>query len=341
MAVALVAGLVSVGGAIIANAGINLFVAFAIGAGLSMVSRALMPSPDLGSQMRGRSVTSRDAAHSRKIVYGRARIGGNLVYLESSGADKKYLWLVIVVAGHEIDAYEEVWFNDIKIWDGGSFVGDWGSYVSIGFHKGDQTTADSALVAASSKWTSDHKLLDTAYMAIQLTYDVDKFANGLPNISTVLRGKKVLNPATSTTAWSQNPALCIYDYLRDTKYGLGESAGNILTSSINAAATVCDETVALAAGGTQNRYTMDGVVDTASSIKSNIDSMLGAMIGRLVFSSGKFEIHAGEYLTPNYTVDQSVAVGEISIQTKQSRRNAYNGVKGVFLSEQDYCSLAG
>ena len=340
MAVALVAGLVSVGGAIIAQSGINLFVAFAIGAGLSMVSRALMPSPDLGSQMSGRSVTSRDAAHSRKIVYGRARIGGNLVYLESSGADKKYLWLVIVVAGHEIDAYEEVWFNDIKIWDGGSFVGDWGSYVSIGFHKGDQTTADSALVAASSKWTSDHKLLDTAYMAIQLTYDVDKFANGLPNISTVLRGKKVLNPATSTTAWSQNPALCIYDYLRDTKYGLGESAGNILTSSINAAATVCDETVALAAGGTQNRYTMDGVVDTASSIKSNIDSMLGAMIGRLVFSSGKFEIHAGEYVAPTYSVDESVAVGDISIQTKQSRRNAYNGVKGVFLSEDDNYILA-
>jgi hypothetical protein len=299
-----------------------------------------MPSPDLGSQMSGRSVTSRDAAHSRKIVYGRARIGGNLVYLESSGADKKYLWLVIVVAGHEIDAYEEVWFNDIKIWDGGSFVGDWGSYVSIGFHKGDQTTADSALVAASSKWTSDHKLLDTAYMAIQLTYDVDKFANGLPNISTVLRGKKVLNPATSTTAWSQNTALCIYDYLRDTKYGLGESAANILTSSVTAAAAVCDEDIALSAGGTQKRYTMDGVVDTASSIKSNIDSMLGAMIGRLVFSSGKFEIHAGEYLTPNYTVDESVAVGEISIQTKQSRRNAYNSVKGVFLSEQDNFILA-
>ena len=315
MATAVIAGLASAGGAIIAAGGfaaisaMGIAGAFALGAGLSLVSKALMPSPNLGAQMSGRSVTSRDAAHSRKIVYGRARIGGNLVYLESSGADKKYLWLVIVVAGHEIDAYEEVWFNDIKIWDGGSFVGDWGDYVSIGFHKGDQTTADSALVAASSKWTSDHKLLDTAYMAIQLTYDVYKFANGLPNISTVIRGKKVLNPATSTTAWSQNPALCIYDYLRDTKYGLGESVGNILTSSVNAAATVCDETVAIAAGGTQKRYTMDGVVDTASSIKSNIDSMLGAMIGRLVFSSGKFEIHAGEYLTPNYTVDESVAVG--------------------------------
>lgn len=340
MAVSLVAGLISVAGAVIANTGINLFLAFAIGAGMSIVSRALMPSPDLGAQMGGRSVMTREAAHSRKIVYGRARIGGNIVYLESTGTDNKYLWLVIAVAAHEIDAYEEVWFNDEKIWDGGSFVGDWGSYVSIGFHKGDQTTSDSALTAASTKWTSDHKLLDTAYMVVKLTYDVDKFANGLPNVSTLIRGKKVLNPATSTTAWSQNPALCIYDYLLDTKYGLGESSSNILTSSVTAAATVCDETVALAAGGTQPRYTIDGVVDTAGSIKSNMDTMLGSMIGRLVFSAGKFELHAGEYVAPTYTVDESVAVGEISVQTKQSRRNAYNGVKGVFLSEDDNYILA-
>ena len=347
MATAVIAGLAGAIGT--AAAGISIFglavglpsiaAAFAIGAGLSLVSQALMPSIDLGAAMEGRSITTREAAQSRKIVYGRARVGGNIVYLESTGTDNKYLWLVIAVAGHEIDAFEEVWFNDVKIWDG-SFVGTWGNYVSIGFHKGDQTTADAGLNAASTKWTSDHKLLDTAYMVVRLTYDVDQFANGLPNISTVVRGKKVLNPATSVTEWSQNPALCVYDYLRDTKYGLGETVGNILTSSITAAATVCEETVTLAAGGTQKRYQLDGVVDTAGSIKGNLDSMLGSMIGRLVFSAGKFEIYAGEYVAPTYSVDESVAVGDISIQTKQSRRNAYNGVKGVFLSEEDNYILA-
>ena len=333
-------GAAATGAAIFGLTGIAAIgAAFAIGAGLSLVSQALMPSPNLGSVMGGRSITTRDAATSRKIVYGRARIGGNIVYLESTGTDNKYLWLVIAVAGHEIDAFEEVWFNDVKIWDG-SFVGTWGNYVSIGFHEGDQTTADAGLNAASTKWTSDHKLLGTAYMVVRLTYDVDQFANGLPNISTVVRGKKVLNPATSVTEWSQNPALCVYDYLRDTKYGLGETVGNILTSSITAAATVCDETVTLAAGGTQKRYQLDGVVDTAGSIKGNLDSMLGSMIGRLVFSAGKFEIYAGEYVAPTYSVDESVAVGNISIQTKQSRRSAYNGVKGVFLSEEDNYILA-
>ena len=347
MAITLIAGIASMAGAAIAGTAWS-WAAFALGAGLSLVSRALAPKLNMGSQMGGRSVTSREAAHSRKIVYGRARIGGNIVYLESTGNDNKYLWLVVAVAGHEIDAFESVWFNDKKILDGTTYQSGWASsgnsstspYVHISQYKGDQTAADSALVSASSKWTTNHKLLDTAYMVIKLTYDVDQFAQGLPNISTIIRGKKVLNPSDNSTAWSDNPALCVYDYLRDTKYGLGETAANILTATVTTAKGVCDETVSLAAGGTQKRYTINGVVDTANSIKSNIEQMLGSMIGRLVYSGGQFEIHAGAYVAPAFTVDESVAVGEITVQTKTSRRNGYNGVKGVFLSEDDNYILA-
>ncbi len=345
-----IAGLASVGSAIAAGtltfgtiftiAGLK---AFAIGAGLSLVSRALMPKPDLGTQMGGRSVMTREAAHSRKIVYGRARIGGNVVYLESTGTDNKYLWLVTAIAGHEIDAYEQVWFNDEKIWENNSFVGNWFNYVTLYRYYGgtDNQTANAALISASNnKWTTNHKLEGTAYIIVRLKYDQEQFSQGLPNISTVIRGKKVLDPETNTTAWSQNPALCIYDYLRDTKYGLGETASNILTSSVNDAKDICNQLVTLAAGGDQPRYTMDGVVDTANSIKANIENMTGAMIGRLIYSGGKFEIHAGQYVAPTVNIDESMMIGEISVQTKQSRRNAYNGVKGVFLSEEDNYILA-
>ena len=342
MAITLVAGLAAAASSVIAvGFTAAAFTAFAIGAGLSLISRALMPKPDLGTQMGGQSVTTREAAHSRKIVYGRARIGGNIVYLESTGTDNKYLWLVIAVAGHEIDAYESVWFNDYKIWDGTNYLNNWGNVVNISFYKGDQTAADSALVSASnSKWTADHKLLDTAYMVLRLEHDPEKFSSGLPNISTIIRGKKVLDPSDNSTAWSQNPALCIYDYLRDTKYGLSETVANILTSSVTTAKGVCDEAITLSAGGTQPRYTIDGVVDTSNSIKANIETMIGSMAGRLVYSGGKFEVHAGEYIAPSITVDESQVIGEITVQTKQSRRNAFNGVKGVFLSEEDNYILA-
>ena len=159
MAVAAIAGLTAVGGAMIAAQtfaiGFTLAAgAFALGAGLSMVSRALMPKVDYGQQMTGLSTTVREPASSRKIVYGRARVGGSIVYMDSTGTDNEYFHMVIAIAGHEIDAYEEVYFNDQKIWDGGSFVGSWGTYVYLGLHDGSQTTADSTLVNASTQWTA-------------------------------------------------------------------------------------------------------------------------------------------------------------------------------------------
>ena len=186
----------------------------------------------------------------------------------------------------------------------------------------------------------NHKLLDTAYIYVRLKYDAEQFANGLPNISTVVRGKKVYNPATSSTVWSQNPALIVRDYLLDSKYGLAEDAANINATSVSTAQTLCDQNVALDAGGTQKRYVCDGVVDTGNSREANIEALLSSMAGRLIHSGGEYFISGSAYVTPTVTIDESVLVGAISTQTKQSRRSIYNGVKGVFLSEEDNYILA-
>lgn len=335
MAVALIAGLTSVAGAVIANTSINLFVAFAIGAGLSMVSRALAPSLDVGSQLSGLSTTVRDPAASRKIIYGRARVGGTIVFIDTTGNDNEYVHLVIAIAGHEIDAFEEIYFNDEKVWDNGNFVSPWSNYIHFGLHDGSQTTADSTLVSESTKWTVDHKLLDTAYIYARLKWDNEQYSNGLPNISALVRGKKVYNPSTSTTEWSQNPALIVRDYLLDSKYGLAESASNINSAALASAQSVCDEDVTLNAGGTQKRFTCDGVIDTGTSRQGNIEGLLTSMAGRLIHSGGEYFISASEYVAPTVTIDESVMVGAIQIKTKQSRRSLYNGVKGVFNSEDD------
>ena len=346
MAITVVAGLAAAGGA--AATGAVLFglgalgsaaAAFAIGAGLSLVSRALAPKPSFGAALAGTNVTVREPDASRKMIYGRARVGGAIVFLDSTGTKNEYLHMVVAVAGHQIDAFEEVWFNDEKIWDS-SFQSNWGSFVYIGFHDGSQTTADAALVAASPKWTSDHILNDTAYLYIRLKHDVDQFAQGLPNISTLVRGKKVYNPLSNVSEWTQNPALCVYDYLTDTKYGLAESGSSVNTASLNTAFATCNDLIALEGGGDQPRYTLDGVVDTANSRKDNIEAMLSGMAGNLVYSGGEYFISAAKYVAPTVTIDESVIVGGIDVRTKQSRRSLYNGVKGVFLSEEDNYILA-
>lgn len=341
MAISLVAGLAAVGGAIIAQSSINLFLAFAIGAGLSAVSRALAPKPSLGSSMRGQSITNRDPVGTRKVIYGKTRVGGNIVFIESTGTNNEDLYLVIAIAGHEIDSYEAVYFNEEKVYENGSYISDWNTYVTLFFYYGTDTqTANTTLEQASNKWTTSHKLSGVAYIIVKMTYDQDKFATGLPNISCIVKGKKVLDPNTNQIAFSDNAALCIYDYLRDTKYGLGESVANIDTASINTAKTICDENVALSGSGNQARYTINGVINTATPIKDNIELLLGAMSGRLIFSSGKFSLFAGKYVAPTITVTESDVIGDITIATKQSRRSQYNVVKGVFISEEENYQLA-
>tara|TARA_R110002012_G_scaffold8868_3_gene40722 strand:+ start:1230 stop:3947 length:2718 start_codon:yes stop_codon:yes gene_type:complete len=302
---------------------------------LGAVSRSLFGQPELNT-MDGINFNVRDPVSTRKLVYGTARIGGTIVFFNTSDTNNNYLHMVIAVAGHEIESYEEVYFGDEKVWDGGSYLNDWDDHCLLSFHDGSQTTADSTLVSAATGWSADHKLLDTAYIYARLDYDRTKYVSGVPNISCVIKGKKVYDPRTTTTVWSENPALILNDYLKDTKYGLGESASKIDTTALTTAANICDENMPIGGGSNQKKYTCDGVLDTASSIKSNIENILTSMMGSLHWSDGKFYILAQKYVTPVAdAIDEDVIVAPIKVSTKRSRSSLYNSVKGKFVSTEN------
>ena len=342
MAIAAVAGIAAaIPAAITAGTifSLQVLTAFAIGAGLSMVSRALAPKPNLGAQMTGITQTTREPAGSRKIIYGKMRVGGQVVFISNTGDDNKYLHMAIVFASHEIQAYDEIWFNDKKIWTlTGGFQDDWGTYVTIDRKFGTATQAASSnLTSANVLWTSDHKLSGMAYIAFRLEWDADQFPQGIPNISAVVRGKKVYDPRLDVIAYSQNPALCVRDYMLDSSYGLGETNTNIDSTALIAAANLCDEQVSIAAGGTQDRYQCNGVIDTGNQIKANIEQLLASMGGKLTYSGGKYFIDGADYKTPTYTFTEADIISDVQTQTRQSRRGGYNGVKGIFVSEEkDY-----
>ncbi len=309
---------------------------FAVGAGLSMVSRALAPKPNIGAQMRGITQTTREPASSRKTIYGRMRVGGQVVFISHSGDDNKFLNMAIVFATHEIQAYDEIWFNDNKVWDTtNGFIDDWGTYVTIDRKFGTSGQAASTqLTGANVLWTANHKLSGIAYIAFKLEWNANKFPQGVPNITAVIRGKKVYDPRDQSIGYSQNPALCLRDYMLDQSYGLGEVAANINNQSVIDAANLCEEQVTLDAGGTQDRYQCNGVIDTANQIKANIEQLLASMGGRLTYSGGEYFVDGAEYKAPTLTFTESDIVSDIQTQTKQSRRGIYNGVKGIFVSEE-------
>ena len=53
------------------------------------------------------------------IIYGTRKVGGNVVFLETSGADNAYLYMVLVLSEGEIDDITTIFINDSAVtWSG-------------------------------------------------------------------------------------------------------------------------------------------------------------------------------------------------------------------------------
>lgn len=321
----------------------TFFTKFAISAALGLASQMLSKSsqkkaPSI-STLSDRTQTIKQSIVARSVIYGEVKTSGPLVYAESTN-NNEYLHLVVALAGHEVEAIDTVYLNDEALTLDGNgevtapekYVG----FVRVKKHLGSPTqAADADLVAESDgKWTAEHKLSETAYVYVRLKFSQDAFPNGIPNISAIVRGKKVYDPRTDTTAYSSNAALCLLDYLQDTTYGLGAIDSEIDFTRFEAEANICDENVTLAAGGTQKRYSCNGVVESDDTPKSILEAMLTSCAGTIYYSGGVWSLKVGAYEAPTVTITDDDLRGPISIQTKLSRRDNYNSVKGVFVSPE-------
>lgn len=148
---------------------------------------------------------------------------------------------------------------------------------------------------SSMPWTSAHKLLGKTCVMLRLHYNDKIFANGLPQISFHVSGKNdIYDPRVSpaTYGYSENPALCIADYLSNTTFGFRATYGTeIPTADLISAANTCDEDVDLASGGTELRYTCNGGFPLTMKRGEVLQNLLTSCGGRLTYQGGQFVIH--------------------------------------------------
>jgi Fibronectin type III domain. len=317
----------------------SFLVSTAMGAALN----ALAPKPSLGGS-RGYSIAGESgAALDHQIIYGEARVGGVRVYDASTGTNNEFLHRIMAFAGHEVDSYQQIYLNDeVVTLDGSGNVTSpsrYNGFVRIKRYFGTTTqTADADLVSETAslatdagRWTSDHRLQGIAYLYVRFKYNADAFPNGIPAVSATIRGKKVFDPRTSTTAWSNNPALCLRDYIT-SDYGLAQPSGSIEDNLVEDAADWCDDTV-----DGEKRYTCNGSFITSFEPNQILSDMLTSMGGLLWYSQGKWRIKAAKYTTPTVTFDENDLRSGISLSTRHSRRSNFNTVKGKFRgSESDW-----
>jgi hypothetical protein len=253
--------------------------------------------------------------------------------------ESRSLHLVVPLAYGESEAIDELWLNNerVPLDAAGNALGRLAGYVKCNRHLGGAgDAADAELMAAlPSYWDANCKLAGHTYIYVRLlrSFNVQVWADGVPNITVVMRGRKVFDPRTGLTVYSENAALCAADYLHDP-LGFGADYDTAIgEDDLIAAANICDEAVALAAGGTEPRYIACGVVNTESNPLQNLQSLLGAMAGNAVYSGGAWRLHAGAYRPPVVTITESDLTGPIKITPIQSVSESYAGVKGLYSDE--------
>ncbi len=313
---------------------------------LNAVSKMLTKSPR-GSDFQNEAIRRLNsvrggASEPRRVIYGKCRVGGNIVAPPTSGDANKFLHLVVALAGHQCEAIDEVWFGETKL----NFTGSDGSatnseykdpdddhalvYVKKHLGASDQTV-DTVLDAALTTWTSDHRLRGICYLHVRLEYNQQRLAQ-IPSITAVVRGKNdIYDFRTSTTGYTTNAALIVADYLMDSTIGLGYAQTDIDEDQIKAAANVCDESVNLNGGGTEKRYTCNGTFQLSAPPKSILEKMLTAMAGKMADPGGKWFIFAGAYQTPaSSALTESDLRAGYSVKTKPSKRDNCNAVRGIY-----------
>lgn len=354
-----VIGAVALGGAAIAAGGfaaafaagglIGFAATFGTSVLLSAASQALMPkpkvTPTLGPtlQLKPQTVSVREPVMPRDLVYGRTRKGGTIVFLHESGPSDQYLHMVIVLAAHRVQSIGAVYFDgELAIRADGTPLGRWAGHVTVDKKLGHpgQTAFAGLMRDVSEHWTSAHRLEGCAAIYLRLTFDRDVFPGGIPSISADMTGKDdILDPRTGLRGYSENAALCVADYMAHPVFGLGAGIGledGIETASLIEAANICDEAVPLAAGGSEPRYSCNGIVTLDQYPQPIIEAMLTAMAGRCVWQGGAWRIHAGAYRLADVTLDvEDLREGGIALTTRQSRASNFNGVRGQFISPEN------
>lgn len=298
-----------VGGALVGIFTGQWTIAFTLAStGVGILTQPKVPS-NLGGQ-QGAVLDNRVGADQPiPLIYGTTQIAGVLCDLRVHDASTQRKRLVVVTAwchgsrdGSGISGIDELWFDNTRAILGSALQTPYSTVVAgesptihhleYAHHLGDTAQAvDSRLSTLFPvEWPSTARGKGVCYSRFELWFNQDVYAGGIPTMQAKIRGNKVYDTRTTTWIHSNNPSMCIRDYLLSTVYGLGLDAANLEEQSFIDMANHCDELVSIPGGGTQARYTLDGWVDTTRSVEENLALLCTSCRAQIVNEGDKWRI---------------------------------------------------
>ena len=282
------------------------------------------------------------------VVYGQRKLGVTRVYVETSGTDNNYLYVAGVLCEGEIQSIESIFIDDRQVTFDGAFTHhatrevdssdsvyyrDGESHIQVEAFLGKDGQTASDILTTQTNWTANHRLRGVAYLAFRFKWNQDIFG-AIPNIKAVIKGKKVYDPRTTTTAYSSNSALCLLDYLRNARYGKGlpDAAFETNFSSFQTAATTCETQVTPYSGGSDiNLFETNGVIDTSQKVIDNVKKLLNPMRAFFTYTEGVYKLTIEGTGTAVKTINSDNVVGGAKLLGER-KNNKYNRIIATFVN---------
>lgn len=323
-----------------------------IGTGLSLVAGMLFrpeqPEPASGQ------IETQQPVPPRTFIYGRMKVSGPIGFKKVKSGTS-ILHKIVLIHDGRLDEYETLELDDrichldIDGYVENAFIQDSVKRVQIFLYDGlEGQTADPTLMAAfPGIWTADHILSGIAYVVVVCHGAgeedfIGAYPNGEPNFKAVVRGRRVYDPRDpfhdpddpGTFLWSDNPALCILDWVTMHPKGFRIPRSRFDIPSFEALADICDELVPLSTGGSEKRYRVamqvslkEPRVDTLKRLREACDAHF------YLTGDGLWAIRGGEWTAPTVTIDSSLGhVLEAQMSDGVNALSRYNELAIRFLS---------
>ncbi|MER0515878.1 phage tail tip protein J-related protein, partial [Providencia stuartii] len=323
------AGLMVAGVIVTGGLGTALIAAgIAVQAAGSMIFKDKMPSGYRDQSERKQML--RSAVAPETIIVGKTVCSGLLFFAEEEKGEQtenERLFLALAIAAHKLDHIGQIWLND-------DLIGEFGDKAEYEFHNG-RTDCDPYMLKNAPSWKEDMIGDGLAWLRLTLRYDAEKFPYGVPNVKVEVWGKKIYDPRTDKTVWSNNGALVILDYYRSY---LSVPDSDIDFDAFKVAADLCDEPVTTPEGETEPRYTINGAYELSESPASVLDHMHKCIAAEPTYVAGKHGILMQAYNGPAVLrIEPNQIIDTVNITPELALRDATNAIYGTFIdAEQQY-----
>jgi len=281
----------------------------------------------------GLRTNTRSTNEPLKVAYGLNRIGGNDIYYFGEGSDNEELWLVTTLCEGTCSGIKAITGQD-QVWLDDKLENVYGSLLTYYFHDGAAAqTYDTNLNAVSGEWTDN--LRNTCYIVWHLTYDRDYFQS-IPQRNVLIEGKELYDFRDTSTAYSNNPVLCLYDYMTNTRYGMGISSAKLDTTTWTSAANYCDT----------KGWGLNFIVSRDETAQEVLDNILAHFRGSIVYWSGTFFLYYADLNDESSTMtieDEHIlqdSTGKAAVTISQATRfKRPDGLRVTFLDpDNEYIS---